>query len=118
VSKIYPTIENRQFQIDLHFENNTPQGLRRGQNMAVRVLMGDAEEVLTIPTGPYEAITGGRWVFVLSENGETAERREIEVGRKSPDKIEVLSGLSAQDVIITSSYDAYGDSQKIKLSNN
>lgn len=118
VSKIYPTIENRQFQIDLNFEENAPQGLRRGQNMAVRVLMGDAEEVLTIPTGPYQAVTGGRWIFVMSENGETAERREIEVGRKSPDKIEVLSGLTAQDIIITSSYDAYGDSQKIKLSNN
>lgn len=118
VSKIYPTIANRQFQIDLQFKTVAPENLRRGQNMPVRVLMGDAEDTLTIPTGPYESTTGGQWVFVLSANGHTAEKRNIEVGRKSPDQIEVLSGLTADDVIITSSYDAYGDSQNITLSNN
>ena len=79
--------------------------------------MGDAEQALTIPTGPYEATTGGQWVFVLSVDGKTAARREIEVGRKSPDRLEVLSGLTSDEKIITSSYDAYGDSQRISLSN-
>ena len=118
VSKIYPTIANRQFEIDLLFNDGVPQNLRRGQNVRVRVLMGDAEDVLTIPTGPYEATTGGQWIFVLGENGTTAQRREIEIGRRSTDRIEILSGLRANETIITSSYDAYGDSQNITLSNS
>lgn len=117
VSKIYPTIANRQFEVDLLFAGELPQNLRRGQNVRVRILMGDAEQALTIPTGPYEAQTGGQWVFVLSSDGKSATRREIEVGRKGPDQIEVLSGLTSDEKIITSSYDAYGDSQRITLSN-
>lgn len=118
VSKIYPTIANRQFEIDLLFNKDVPENLRRGQNVRVRVLMGDAEDTLTIPTGPYEATTGGQWVFVLSDNGKTAQRREIEIGRKGPSHIEVLSGLTGNETIITSSYDTYGDSQNITLSNS
>jgi HlyD family secretion protein len=118
VSKIYPTIANRQFEMDLLFNNDVPENLRRGQNVRVRVVMGDTENALTIPTGPYEATTGSQWVFVLSADGKTAQRREIKIGRKSPDQIEVLSGLRADETIITSSYDAYGDNQNITLSNS
>jgi len=117
VSKIYPTIANRQFEIDLLFKANRPENLRRGQNVRVRVLMGDAADVLTIPTGAYEAKTGGQWVFVVSADGKSAVRRDVEIGRKSPDRVEVLSGLSANERIITSSYDAYGDNERITLSN-
>lgn len=117
VSKIYPTIENRQFEIDLAFTGDLPGRVRRGQNVRVRIAMGDAEPALTIPSGAHEARTGGNWVFVLSSDGRTATRREIEIGRKSPDYLEVLSGLNSGEEIITSSYDAYGDSQRISLSN-
>jgi HlyD family secretion protein len=116
VSKIYPTIANRQFELDLLFDGALPQNLRRGQNVRARIFMGDAEETLTIPTGPHEAETGGNWVFVLQSNGESAVRRDIETGRRSSDRIEVLSGLSADETIITSSYDAYGDRDRINLS--
>jgi len=118
VSKIYPSIANRQFQIDLHFVNGAPENLRRGQNLSVQILMGDSEKTLTIPTGPYEAVTGDQWVFVVDENGKTAQRRNIEVGRKNSDQIEILSGLFKDDVVIVSSYDAYDDSQNITFSRN
>lgn len=117
VSKIHPTIANRQFEVDLLFTGELPENLRRGQNVRVRIVMGDESQALTIPTGPYEAKTGNQWVFVLNPDGKSATRRDIEVGRKSPDQIEVLSGLMPDEKIITSSYDAYGDSQSITLSN-
>jgi len=117
VSKIYPTIANRQFEVDLLFAGALPENLRRGQNVRVRIVMSDTGQALTIPTGPYEAKTGNQWVFVLSSDGKSAARRDIEVGRKSPEHIEVLSGLTQDEKIITSSYDAYGDSQSITLSN-
>ena len=79
-------------------------------------MMGDEGETLTIPTGSYEAATGGQWVFVVNVDGKTASRRRIEIGRKNPDRIEVLSGLTVDDIIITSSYDAYRDRDRITLS--
>lgn len=115
VAKIYPTIANRQFEVDLTFAGERPTNLRRGQTVRVRISMGDEMDALTIPTGAYEASTGGQWVFVLAPDGRTATRREIETGRKNPDRIEILSGLSAGDTILTSSYDAYGDRERITL---
>jgi len=116
VNKIYPTIANRQFEVDLIFKNVLPENLRRGQNVRLRIMMGDEGETLTIPTGSYEAATGGQWVFVVNVDGKTASRRQIEIGRKNPDRIEVLSGLTVDDIIITSSYDAYRDRDRITLS--
>ena len=118
VSKIYPTIANRQFEIDLLFKDGMPADLRRGQNVRVRVSMGAASDTLTIPTGAYEAQTGGHWVFVVNTDGKTANRREIEIGRKSPERIEVIYGLNADETIITSSYDAFGERDQITLSNS
>lgn len=115
VSKIYPTIDNRQFEVDLTFQQDRPENLRRGQSVRVRISMGDEMETLTIPTGAYEASTGGQWVFVLSPDGRSATRREIETGRKNPDRIEVLSGLTAGETILTSSYDAYAGRDRITL---
>lgn len=117
VEKIYPTIENRQFEVDLVFEGAYPEGLRRGQNLQVRLILGNASETLTIPNGPFVSDTGGQWVFVVSADGATASRREIELGRRSPDRVEVLSGLTANEVVLISSYDSYGDYEDIKISN-
>ena len=102
VNKIYPTIANRQFEVDLIFKNVLPENLRRGQNVRLRIMMGDEGETLTIPTGSYEAATGGQWVFVVNVDGKTASRRQIEIGRKNPDRIEVLSGLTVDDIITVS----------------
>lgn len=115
VSKIYPTISNRQFEVDLTFTSERPVNLRRGQSVRARISMGDEIETLTIPTGAYEASTGGQWLFVISPDGRSATRRPIETGRKSPDRIEVLSGLSVGERVLTSSYDAYGERDRISF---
>lgn len=118
VSKIYPTIQNRQFEVDLMFGEGVPQNLRRGQNVRIRIIMGDTEDALTIPTGAYEGVTGGAWVFVVSPDGKSAERRDIQIGRKNPDQLEILSGLQPQETIITSGYEPYGNAQTITLSSS
>ena len=115
ISKIYPTISDRLFEVDLTFTGERPDNLRRGQSVRLRISMGDEMEALTIPTGAYEASTGGQWVFVVSPDGQSATRRHIETGRKNPDRIEVLSGLSEGETILTSSYDAYADRERITL---
>ncbi|MEL6688302.1 MAG: efflux RND transporter periplasmic adaptor subunit [Pseudomonadota bacterium] len=115
ISKIYPTISDRLFEVDLAFAGNRPENLRRGQSVRLRISMGDEAQALTIPTGAYEASTGGQWVFVVSPDGQSATRRDIETGRKNPDRIEVISGLSEGETILTSSYDAYADRERITL---
>ncbi|MCV6621026.1 MAG: hypothetical protein OIF51_04660, partial [Cellvibrionaceae bacterium] len=60
--------------------------------------------------------TGGRWLYVVSDDGREARRREVRLGRRNNDFIEVISGLNAGEEIITSPYAAFKDADRLKLS--
>ena len=65
--------------------------------------------------GAYINDTGGTSVFVVSKDGKTAERRSIKLGNRSNRQVQVLSGLSAGDKVIISSYASYQQSQRLQL---
>ncbi|GAA6152573.1 efflux RND transporter periplasmic adaptor subunit [Pseudoteredinibacter isoporae] len=116
VSKIYPDVRGGQFQIDMTFENTLPDKLRIGQSVQSRLQLGASEPALLIPNGPYFQDTGGRWLYVLSDDGREAKRREVQLGRRNNDFIEVISGLRSGEEIITSAYAAFKDADRLKLS--
>ena len=60
--------------------------------------------------------TAGSWVFVVDENGVQASKRNIRLGRKNPQSIEVLSGLTQGERVITSSYASFADAEILSLS--
>jgi HlyD family secretion protein len=105
VAKVYPQVRDRQFKVDLFFTRPAPPSVRRGQTLQLRLEIGAAHRSLVTANGPFYQDTGGTWVFVLSPAGSDAERREVRLGRHNPEQVEVLSGLSAGERIITSSYD-------------
>jgi HlyD family secretion protein len=53
--------------------------------------------------------------FVLSAAGTEAHQRAIRLGRRNPQQIEVLSGLSRGDRLITSSYESLRGFEHIRL---
>ena len=105
VAKIYPQVRDRQFKVDLFFSGAAPQSVRRGQTLQARLEVGAAHPSLVTGNGPFYEDTGGTWVFVLSSTGSDAERRNVRLGRHTPEQVEVLSGLSPGERIITSSYE-------------
>jgi len=105
VSKIYPEVQASQFEVDFRFVGNTPPDIRRGQTLQMRLVLGDtAERATLLANGPFFNDTGGAWVFVLDPDGKIATRREVRLGRRNPNSIEVESGLVAGDKVIISSY--------------
>jgi HlyD family secretion protein len=42
-------------------------------------------------------------------------RRSIRLGRQNPNHFEVLDGLEPGDRVITSSYDTFGDADRLSL---
>ena len=60
--------------------------------------------------------TAGSWVFVVDKSGAQASKRAIRLGRKNPQSIEVLSGLTLGDRVITSSYASFADAEQLSLS--
>jgi len=111
---IYPTVINGRFDVDMDFVGEVPPGIRRGLSVRLRIELGQSSEELLLPVGGFYKDTGGNWVFVLDNNNQ-AVKRDIKLGRKSPDYFEVLEGLQPGDKVITSSYENFGNNEVLIL---
>jgi len=114
IAKMYPQVNNGQFEVDMLFEDE-PEGLRRGQTLPLRLTLGDNADAVLIPNGAFYQETGGNWIFVVSPDGTEAVRRSVRLGRRNTDFIEVLDGLEPGERVITSPYTSYVDMDRLNL---
>ena len=113
VVKVFPEVKNGKFQVDMNFEGTVPGGIRRGQTLQIRLQLSERTKALLLPRGGFYQKTGGQWIFILNNSGTEAVKRTISLGRQNPDYFEVLNGLRTGDKVITSSYDNFGDVDKL-----
>jgi HlyD family secretion protein len=115
IKKVFTQVTNGRFQVDMHFESEIPEGIRRGQTLSIRLALSDEKQALLIPKGSFFQKTGGNWIFKLSDDGKSAYRINIQLGSQNTEYYEVLQGLKSGDRIITSSYQDYGDKNELIL---
>lgn len=115
VTKIYPQVRSGQFEVDLQFTGAEPAGLQRGQTLQARLTLGDPSPALLIPNGSFYTETGGNWVFVVAPDGRSAVKRQVRLGRRNADMIEVLDGLQPGERVITSPYTGFADKDRLEL---
>ena len=115
ITKVYPSIANGNFEVDMEFQDQTPVGIKRGQSLRLRIELGNPGQALLLSTGGFFQSTGGNWVFVLDESGEQAVRQNIRLGRKNSENYEVVEGLKPGDRVVTSSYENFGDNEILVL---
>lgn len=113
--RVYPEVRDGRFEVDMRFRGETPEDIRRGKTVHIRLELGDLSEAVLIPRGGFYQKTGGQWIYVLDESGETAIKRNIRLGRQNPQVFEVLEGLEPGEKVVTSSYDSFGDIDKLVL---
>jgi HlyD family secretion protein len=111
IIKVYPEIKNGRFNVDMKFEKETPEGIRRGQSSPIRLELGKSSSAILLPVGGFFSDTGGNWVYVLDKSGKRAVKRNISLGQKNPQYFEVLEGLQEGEQVITSSYENFGDKE-------
>ena len=115
ITYVYPNITAGRFEVDMNFDGETPQGIRRGQSLRLRIELGQSSEELLLPMGGFYKDTGGNWVFIL-DGEKRAVRRDIKLGRKmGSEYFEVLEGLKPGDKVITSSYENFGNNEVLIL---
>jgi len=115
IIKVYPEVKDGKFQVDMNFDGKVPDGIRRGQTLQIRLQLSERTKALLLARGGFYQKTGGQWVFVVNQSGDEAVKRSISLGRQNPDYFEVLSGLKPGDKVITSSYDNFGDVDKLVI---
>jgi HlyD family secretion protein len=114
IAKIYPQVNEGQFEVDMAFDKE-PEGLRRGQTLQLRLTLGDNSDAILIPNGSFYQETGGNWVFVVAPDGSEAIRRTVRLGRRNTDYIEVLDGLEPGEKVITSPYTSFTGMDRLVL---
>ncbi len=115
IKKVYTQVSNGRFQVDMQFEGEVPEGIRRGQTLQVRVALSEEKQAVRIPKGGFFQKTGGNWIFKLSEDGKTAYKVDLSLGSQNTEFYEVISGVQPGDKVITSSYDNYGEVQELLI---
>jgi len=107
--KVYPEVRSGQFRADFNFTGELPENVRSGQTYYLNLQLGQPTEAVMIPRGSFYQTTGGGWIYVVSQDGSRAAKRQIRIGRQNPQYYEVVEGLEAGERVITSGYENYGD---------
>ncbi len=115
VAKVFPDVQNNTFKVDMQFTSNAPEGIRRGQTLQMKLNLNDGGSAVLVPRGGFYQSTGGNWIFVVDESGDYATKRNIKLGRQNPNHYEVLDGLQPGDKVVLSSYDSYGEIDRLEL---
>ena len=83
-----------------------------GQLMTVKIIYDEINQIGV----PESAITiQGNTAFVYTVNGETAEKKNIEIGKRNFGKVSVISGLNEGDLVISEGVSKVRDKGKIKI---
>jgi HlyD family secretion protein len=107
VAKVYPQVVNGTFKVDLYFDGTPPTDIHVGQAIDLKVELGGAARAVLLPNGPFYQDTGGSWLFALDSSGRSATRRNVRLGRRNPDFVEVIDGLKPGEKVIVSGYEAF-----------
>jgi len=115
VQRIYPQVREGRFRVDFDFDGASPGELVAGETAQGRLQLGDDSSARIVPVGPFLERTGGDWIFVISSDGKSAQRRHIEVGRRSVEQLEILSGLAVGERVMISDYAALEKADRVLL---
>jgi HlyD family secretion protein len=115
IRRVFPEVQQGKFEVDFDFVGAAPPDIRRGQTLYIRLELGDVAEAVLVAKGGFYQTTGGNWIYALDKSGKVALKRFIRIGRQNPQVYEVLEGLQPGDKVITSSYEGFGDMERLIL---
>jgi len=115
IRRVFPEVREGKFEVDFDFAAAAPPDIRRGQTLYIRLELGDVAEAVLVAKGGFYQTTGGNWIYALDSSGKFATKRFIRIGRQNHQVYEVLEGLQPGDKVITSSYEGFGDMERLIL---
>src|SRR5205807_2269187 len=91
---------------------NAQATLKPGTFARVRINSSKVDQVLTVSYSALQYRYGVNRVFVVS--GDTATAKEVKVGERFGDRIEVLGGVNAGDTVAAADVERLNDGAKVK----
>lgn len=110
----------RAFTIELRLDKNNGIALRPNMVAVVRIQDYKNEEVIVLPVNLVQKDEKTSFVYVAQKQGDkyVATRKEVKTGMDYGGNVEVLSGLAANDKVITAGYQSVNEGQPVVFAEN
>lgn len=115
VSNVTPLSKNGVIQFSVQLEDDSHSRLRSGLKTDVYVMNAVKDDVMRIANGPYYSGPGTYELFMM--NGNSLERRKVQLGESNYEFVEVMSGLKPGDRVMVSDMSQYRNKSKLKMKN-
>jgi multidrug efflux pump subunit AcrA (membrane-fusion protein) len=79
------------FRVEAEIDEVDPELMRVGSRLRAEIITGEINDGIVLPSQSVFGEAGSAWVFVLE--GAKPERRAVDIGQRSPDLIEIRSGV-------------------------
>jgi HlyD family secretion protein len=112
VTEVSPDVRDGWVTGRAKFVSAQPVGLRQNEEAAVRIVMGEHNDVLMVDRGAF-LDPSTRFVYVV--RGEAATRTPVELGAASVSEIQVLRGLAAGDRVVISDTQDFNDARELRI---
>ena len=113
VTEVSPDVRDGWVTGRVKFIGGQPAGLRQNEQAAVRIVMGEHNDVLMVERGAFLDPTT-RFVYVV--HGNEATRTPVELGAASVSEIEVQHGLAAGDRVVISDTQDFDNAPELRIS--
>lgn len=90
------------FPVEISFTGN--QNIRLGLNGDVKITLSEHPSVLTVPDTSVRQTEDEKFYVIKKVDGNY-ERVEVEVGAETDDEVQIVSGLSADDEVVTAGFE-------------
>jgi membrane fusion protein (multidrug efflux system) len=121
ISAISPKVESRTRNIELQATlQNSDTRLHPGMFARVAVLLGGANEVITLPRTAVDFLPYGNSVFIVKEEGDalTVHRRQVTTGRILGTRVEIIKGIESGEQVVSAGQLKLRNGQHIQIENS
>jgi HlyD family secretion protein len=115
VSRVAPSVQDGTVTVDVALEGPLPEGARPDLSVDGTIEIERLPDVLFVGRPSYGQPNSKVELFKLSEDGKTASRVQVQLGRMSVSTVEIVNGLQPGDKVILSDTSAQDGVKKIRL---
>lgn len=115
VSRVAPSVQDGTVLVDVALEGPLPEGARPDLSVDGTIEIENLPDVLYVGRPSYGQPNSKVELFRVSEDGKTAVRVPVQLGRMSVSTVEIVSGLKTGDKVILSDTSAQDGYNKIRL---
>jgi membrane fusion protein (multidrug efflux system) len=95
---------------------NADNKFRPGQFVKVEALVETRDSQVVVPEEAILLAGGQAWVFVVED--DRAQKRAVEVGQRSPGKVEILTGIRAGDRLVVGGQHRLSAGSRVEIVSN